>query len=157
MLVWLEQFYSTTQRSDLFQFFINTQNWQYWHYCQLCITMYLQLRSFFAPCDISKCEIRCQWVYEDYISGLKTSLVSFISNGTAKTKLPILAFLCCGEFMKTSVVRPSNYFSPLVSNLFTRSASYFGQSVLHPVIDPSNRISSFRSTWIFLTTASTKS
>ena len=43
---------------------------------------------------------RCQWVYEDYISGLKSSSVLFISNGTTKTKLAILAFLCCEEFMK---------------------------------------------------------
>ena len=30
------------------------------------------------------------------------SLVLFISNGTAETKLAILAFLYCGEFVKNS-------------------------------------------------------
>ena len=30
------------------------------------------------------------------------SLVLLISNGTAKTKLAMLAFLWCGEFVKTS-------------------------------------------------------
>ena len=33
---------------------------------------------------------------------LKTSSVLLISNGTAKTKLAILQFLYCGEFVKTS-------------------------------------------------------
>ena len=33
---------------------------------------------------------------------LQISLLLFISNGMAKTKLAILAFLCCGEFVKTS-------------------------------------------------------
>ena len=35
---------------------------------------------------------------------LQISLVLFISNGAAKTKLAILAFLCCGEFVKTSIL-----------------------------------------------------
>ena len=40
---------------------------------------------------------------EDYILRLQTSLVLFISYGTAKMKLAILAFLYCGEFVKTSI------------------------------------------------------
>ena len=35
---------------------------------------------------------------------LQTTLVQFISNGTAKTKLAILAFLYCGEFVKNPAV-----------------------------------------------------
>ena len=35
---------------------------------------------------------------------LQISLVLFILNGRAKTKLAILAFLCCGEFVKTSIL-----------------------------------------------------
>ena len=31
--------------------------------------------SFFAPYDVTKCKIKCQWVQEDYISWLQTSLV----------------------------------------------------------------------------------
>ena len=38
----------------------------------------------FAIYDISKCDTRHQWVQADYISRLKTLLVLFISNGTAK-------------------------------------------------------------------------
>ena len=38
----------------------------------------------------------------DYISMLETLLVLLILNGTAKKKLTILAFLYCGEFVKTS-------------------------------------------------------
>ena len=34
---------------------------------------------------------------------LQNSLVKFISNGRAKMKLAILAFLCCKEFVKTSI------------------------------------------------------
>ena len=34
---------------------------------------------------------------------LQISLVLFILNGRAKTELAILAFLCCGEFVKTSI------------------------------------------------------
>ena len=34
---------------------------------------------------------------------LDTLLVILILNGTAKTKLAILAFLYCGEFVKTSI------------------------------------------------------
>ena len=43
-----------------------------------------------------------QLVQEHYIWRLQTSLVLFISNGTAKTKLAIFAFLYCEEFVKTS-------------------------------------------------------
>ena len=38
-----------------------------------------------------------------YFSRLQTSLVFIILNGTAKTKLAMLAFLCCQEFMKNSI------------------------------------------------------
>ena len=76
-----------------FGFFTKTQNWQYWHYCQLCIPIYMQFPSLFTPHDVSKCDIRYQWVQADYISRLKTLLVLFISNGTAKTKLAIFGIL----------------------------------------------------------------
>ena len=42
----------------------------------------------------------------DNILRLQTSLVIFISNGTAKTKLGILPFLYCGEFVKNSSGKP---------------------------------------------------
>ena len=38
----------------------------------------------------------------DYISGLQTSVVQLISNDASKTKLAILAFLYCGEFVQKS-------------------------------------------------------
>ena len=44
----------------------------------------------------------CQWVQENCISRLYISLVQFSSDGTAKTKLAILAFLYCGAFVKNS-------------------------------------------------------
>ena len=49
-----------------------------------------------------KCEIRCHWMQNDCISRLLTSLLLFISNGRAKRKLAILAFLYCKEFEKIS-------------------------------------------------------
>ena len=84
----------------LFGFFTNSQNWQYWHYCQLCIPIHLQFPSLFSPYEVSKCDISYQWLWVDYISRLQTLLVLFISNGIAKTKLAILAFLYRGEFVK---------------------------------------------------------
>ena len=42
-------------------------------------------------------------MFEDCISGLQISLVLLVLNGTAKTKLAILAFLCNEEFVKISI------------------------------------------------------
>ena len=69
--------YLSHQASEVkavFEFFINIKRWQYWHYYQLCIPIYLQFSSLFAPIDVSKCEIRNQGVHEDYISGLHALL-----------------------------------------------------------------------------------
>ena len=77
-------------------------NAQYWQYCDLCIPTYLQFPSLFEQYDISECEIRHQWVLEDYISRLPTQL---ISNGTAETKLQywhsciLENILCYREFV----------------------------------------------------------
>ena len=77
----------------LFGVFTKAQNREY---C-LCIAIYLQFPSSFAPFDVSKYEISFHWVKEDCISGLQTSLTFFISYGTAEMKLAILTFV------KTSV------------------------------------------------------
>ena len=52
--------------------------------------------------DFCKHEIEYQWVKEHTILMLKTSSVLYISNGTAKTRLAIMPFLYCEEFVKTS-------------------------------------------------------
>ena len=70
--------------------------------CKFCIPIYLQFPSLFLH-YVSKCEITYQCVQENYISKLQTSLVQFVSDGTAKIKLAILAFLYCGEFVKNSI------------------------------------------------------
>ena len=88
----------------LLVFFTITQSWQCWHYCQLCVVIYLQFSSLFATNDASKCEIRNQGIHQDYISRLHASSAQLIFNGRAKTKLAMLAFLCCGEFVKNSTV-----------------------------------------------------
>ena len=85
-------------------FFTITQSWQCWHYCQLRIRIPLQFSSLFATNDISKCEIRKQGIHEDYISGSHALLEMFYFNGRAKTKLAMLAFLYCAEFVKNSKV-----------------------------------------------------
>ena len=43
------------------------------------------------------------WHKKITYQGSETSFVKFISNGIAETKLEILAFLCCGEFVKNSI------------------------------------------------------
>ena len=83
-------------------FFTITLSWQCWHYCQLCISIYLQLSSLFVPTVFSKCEFRNQGVHEDYMSRLNALLEWLIFNGRAKTKLAMLAFLYCVKFLKNS-------------------------------------------------------
>ena len=61
------------------------------------------IANFVFPFICSKYDISCQWVQVDYISRLQTLLAYFISNGTAKTKLPILAFLYRGGFVKNPI------------------------------------------------------
>ena len=75
------------------EFFTVTQNWQCWHYCQLCIPICLQFSSLFAPTDINKLEIRNQGTHEDYISSLNALLDQLIFNSRAKTKLAMLPLL----------------------------------------------------------------
>ena len=53
---------------------------------------------------LSKCKIRNQGEYKDYISRLYILLDLLIFNGTAKTKLAMLAFLYYGEFVKNSII-----------------------------------------------------
>ena len=76
----------------LIEVFTVTQNWQCWHYCQLCIPLCLQFSSLFAPTDINKLEIRNQGTHEDYISRLHALLDQLIFNSRAKTKLAMLPF-----------------------------------------------------------------
>ena len=47
----------------------------------------------------------------DYISSLESLVVLLISNGTAKTKLAILPFWYCGEFVKNSY-SPRDWIDP---------------------------------------------
>ena len=87
-----------------FVFFTMTQSWQCWH-CQLCTPIYLQFSSLFAITVVIKCKIRNQGVHEDYISRLHALLKnSYFFNGRAKTKLAMLAFLYCIDFVKNSNV-----------------------------------------------------
>ena len=87
----------------LFEFFTITQSWQCWHYWQLCNLIYLQFSALFALIYVSKCEIRNQGIHENYISWIQSLLDDLILNGTAKTKLAMLALLHCGVFVKNSI------------------------------------------------------
>ena len=68
-------------RNDLV--FRNTQSWQCWHYCQLCIFKYLQFAALLQHYNDSKCEVIYQWVWENCIVELYCLLAQLISNGTA--------------------------------------------------------------------------
>ena len=45
---------------------------------------YLQFPSLFATNDVSKYNTGCQWLQQDYISQLQTSLLQFLSDGKLK-------------------------------------------------------------------------
>ena len=87
-----------------FEFFTNTQGWQCWHYCQLCVHIYLQFSSLFTTTDVSKYEIRNQWVYDHCILRSNATLDWLILSNRAKTKLAMLAFLYCGEIVKNTII-----------------------------------------------------
>ena len=80
-----------------------TPVWRFSHYCQLYnIPIYLQFSSLFPPYDISKCGLDVSGHKRITFQGCRFhQLVSFSSNDTAETKLEILAFLYCEEFVKT--------------------------------------------------------
>ena len=61
---------------------------------------YLQFPTLLGHNNVSKYEIIYQWVTENCISRLYSSLVQLISNGTVKTKFAVLAFLYYGEIVK---------------------------------------------------------
>ena len=50
------------EHSHHIRVFHKSTNWKYCHYCQLCIPIYLQFSSLLATHDVSKCEIRSQWM-----------------------------------------------------------------------------------------------
>ena len=66
-------------------------------------SIHWQFSSLIVSYDVSKFQIRCEGVREDYISVSHSSLVLFTSNVTTKMKLAIWAFLYCGEFVKTTI------------------------------------------------------
>ena len=57
--------------------------------------------------EVSKCEIKCQLLKEDYISRLQNFFL--ILNGIAKAKLVVLAFLYSRESVKNPRVPPLDY------------------------------------------------
>ena len=57
--------------------------------------------ALFASTGVSKCEIRNQGGNEDCILRLNATLDWLMFNDRAKTKLAKLAFLYCGEIVKT--------------------------------------------------------
>ena len=63
---------------------------------------YLQCSSLFSPTDESMSKVRNQGIGGGFFSRLQTSLVQLILNRRVTTKLAILAFLYCGEFVKNS-------------------------------------------------------
>ena len=59
--------------------------------------------SLLASTNVSNCEIKKnQRIHEDYILRVNPSSDQLIFDGRAKRKLPMLAFLYCGEIVKNS-------------------------------------------------------
>ena len=75
-------------------------SWQCCHQCQICIFTHFQ----FSSTDASKFENSNQEVYEDYVVMLHILLDVLIFFGTSKTKLVMLAFLYCREFVKKTLI-----------------------------------------------------
>ena len=53
--------------------FSQTHSCQGWNYCQHCVLIYLHFSSLFTSNNVSKCEIRKQRIYEDYILRINAS------------------------------------------------------------------------------------
>ena len=66
--------------------------WQYWHYYELCFPIFAV--SFHMILVNMKLDV------SEY---MRITFMGWISNDTSKTKLAILAFLCCGELMKNFI------------------------------------------------------
>ena len=67
------------------------------------IPTYLQFAALFGDYDASQFKILYQWVLENRILKLYSPLVQLFSNGTAKTKLAMLAFFVEAYFEKTLI------------------------------------------------------
>ena len=65
-----------------------------------CILVNLLFAALFWHYDVSECEFIYQFVWEYCILKLYSPLALLFSNGTAKMKLAMLAFLCWGLFRK---------------------------------------------------------
>ena len=63
---------------------------------------YLPFSSLFALYDVSNCKIRCQSVKGITFQSWRLYLIVLILNDIIKTKLTILALLCCEEILKNS-------------------------------------------------------
>ena len=77
---------------------------------------------------MSQCKIRNQEIHRDYILRLHALFEWFIFDGRVKTKLAMLAFLYCEEFVKNSIIRfvETPFLLPLIptlSSLGTRIAN----------------------------------
>ena len=66
--------------------FTNTQSWQCWHYCQLCIPIYLLFPTLFFYNYVSKCEIRFERIPDTVIRFRGCKFCWFASCPTAQPK-----------------------------------------------------------------------
>ena len=84
--------------------FSQRHRWQCWHYCQLCILIYLPISSLFASTDVGKFEIRNQGASLAYMLYWTCFFLM------VQLKQSWLRWLSCmrGEFVKNSIVRKLN-------------------------------------------------
>ena len=94
-------------------FFTNAQSWQCWHYFLICISIHLQFSSLFAPTDVSKCEIRNQWVCEDY---------GFVKNSTVRLSYDDFCFCVLRRFSETVVL--ARLLGKQISKMFVYGCSW---------------------------------
>ena len=85
-------------RERTLEFFSNTQSLQCWHYCQICISIFLQFSSYLSPVMSVNMKLEGKeitfWGY----------MFSGLVNSRAKRKLAMFIFLYWGEFVKNPIV-----------------------------------------------------
>ena len=90
-----------TLNTNTLDFFTLTQSWQYFSSLFKRDNPYYLVRANQKKMDTNICSLTV-FAKRDYLSRLQTLLVFLILNGTVKTKLAILSFLCCEEILKNS-------------------------------------------------------
>ena len=85
-----------------FEFFTNKQTWQCWHYCQRC-TQYICFLLYLHQLMSVNIKIEMKGNIKIKFQGYALHWKWLIFTGRTKTKLAMLVFLYCREFVKNSI------------------------------------------------------